>query len=394
MIYHSNDITPMKKQLLFVIDSLGSGGAEKSLISLLPLIDYTRFIVDLVIFDRGGVYEKYLPREVNIFDYQLYQKNLWGQIKKVLCHALLSPQLRLNKKRHGAEIHWRTMYRFYHDFPGEYDAAIAYQQGVPTFFVATKVNAKKKLAWINADIFAAGYDLEYCRQFYEQMDFIVAVSNKLQNLLCTKTPWMMDRLTCVYDIINPDVIVSLAKKTVQDMTISRGEMAIVTVGRLTRPKNYILAVNAARILKDKGLKFKWFFVGEGEMRRAIEMRIKDNGLQNEVILLGFKENPYPYMAKADVYVQTSTFEGFGLTIAEAKILHRPVVSTDFDIVHDQITDGQNGLIAEMTPESVAEKILKLLYGDSLRSKIIHNLEKENNTTSSTEIQKFNQLIES
>ena len=383
----------MKKRLLFVIDSLGSGGAEKSLISLLPLINYARYDVDLVIFDRGGVYEKYVPREVNIIDYQLYEKNLWGQIKKVLCHALLSPQLRLNKKRHGAEIHWRTMYRFYHGFPGEYDAAIAYQQGVPTFFVATKVNAKKKLAWINADIFAAGYDLEYCRQFYEQMDFIVAVSNKLQNLLCTKTPWMMDRLTCVYDIINPDVIVSLAKKTVQDMTISRGEMAIVTVGRLTRPKNYLLAVNAARILKDKGLKFKWYFVGEGEMRRAIEMRIKDNGLQNEVILLGFKENPYPYMAKADVYVQTSTFEGFGLTIAEAKILHRPVVSTDFDIVHDQITDGQNGLIAEMTPESVAEKILKLLYDDSLRSKIIKNLEKEENTTSSTEIQKFNALIE-
>lgn len=384
----------MKKQILFVIDSLGSGGAEKSLISLLPLVDYTRYDVDLVIFDRGGVYEKYVPREVNIIDYRLYEKKLWGQIKKVLCHALLSPQLRLNKKRHGAEIHWRTMHRFYHGFPGEYDAAIAYQQGVPTFFAATKVNAKKKLAWINVDVFAAGYDLEYCRQFYEQMDFIVAVSNKLLNLLCAKTPWMMDRLTCVYDIINPDVIVSLAKKTVQDMTVSRGEIAIVTVGRLTRQKNYLLAVNAARILKDKGLKFKWYFVGEGEMRRAIEMQIHENGLKNEVIMLGFKENPYPYMAKADVYVQTSTFEGFGLTIAEAKILHRPVVSTDFDIVHDQITDGQNGLIAERTPESVAEKILKLLHDDSLRSKIIKNLEKEENTTSSTEIQKFNQLIES
>jgi len=383
----------MKRSLLFIIDSLGSGGAEKSLISLLPLIDYARYDVDLIIFKRGGVYEKYVPKEVRIVDYDLYESNLLGKMKELLCHALLSPQLRLNKKRHGAEIHWRTMHRFYHDFPGEYDAAIAYQQGVPTFFVATKVNAKKKLAWINADIFAAGYDLKYCRQFYEQMDFIVAVSNKLQNLLCTKTPWMMDRLTCVYDIINPDVIVSLAKKTVQDMTISRGEMAIVTVGRLTRPKNYLLAVNAARILKDKGLKFKWFFVGEGEMRRAIEMRIKDNGLHNEVILLGFKENPYPYMAKADVYVQTSTFEGFGLTIAEAKILHRPVVSTDFDIVHDQTTDGQNGLIAEMTPESVAEKIQELLHDESLRSKIIKNLEKEENTTSSTEIQKFNALIE-
>ena len=198
----------MKKKLLFIIDSLNSGGAEKSLISLLPLIDYARYDVDLIIFKRGGVYENYVPKEVRIVDYDLYESNLLGKMKELFCHALLSPQLRLNKKRHGAEIHWRTMYRFYHDFPGEYDAAIAYQQGVPTFFVATKVNAKKKLAWINADIFAAGYDLEYCRQFYEQMDSIIAVSKKLENLLCAKTPWMMDRLNCVYDIINPDVIVN------------------------------------------------------------------------------------------------------------------------------------------------------------------------------------------
>ena len=383
----------MKKRLLFVIDSLGSGGAEKSLISILPLIDYTRFDVDLIIFARGGVYEKYVPKEVNIIHYELYDSNLWGIGKKALCHALLSPQLRLNKNRHGAEIHWRTMHRFYHEFPGEYDAAIAYQQGVPTFFIATKVNAKKKLAWINADVFAAGYDMEYCRPFYEQMDFIVAVSNKLQNLLCTKTPWMMDRLTCVYDIINPDVIVSLAKKTVQDMTVSRGDIAIVTVGRLTRPKNYLLAVNAARILKDKGLKFKWYFVGEGEMRTSIESKIDEYDLQEQVRLLGFKENPYPYMAKADIYVQTSSFEGFGLTIAEAKILHRPIVSTNFDVVHDQIEDGKNGLIADMTPECVAEKIIELVHNESLRKRIIKSLEKEDNTTSTTEILKFNTLIE-
>ncbi len=382
----------MKKRLLFIIDALVSGGAEKSLISLLPLIDYNRYDVDLIIFKRGGVYEKYVPKDVRIVEYDLYESNLLGKMKELFCHALLSPQLRLNKKRHGAEIHWRTMHSMYHCFPGVYDAAIAYQQGVPTFFLATKVNAKKKIAWINADVFAAGYDLEYCQQFYEQMNFIVAVSDKLQNLLCTKATWMRDRLTCIYDIINPDVICRLAGKAVHDMIVARGEVSIVTVGRLTRPKNYLLAVDAAKILKDKGLEFKWFFVGEGEMRKSIESKISENGLNNQVLLLGFKENPYPYMAKADVYVQTSSFEGFGLTIAEAKILHRPVVSTDFDIVHDQIIGGQNGLIAQMTPESVSEKIQELLDNESLKNQIIKNLEKESNMTSSTEIQKFNGLI--
>lgn len=383
----------MKKRLLFIIDSLGSGGAEKSLISLLPLIDYNRYDVDLIIFARGGVYEKYVPKEVNIIDYELYDDSFLRKIKKIACHALLSTQFRLNKDQHGAEIHWRTMHHMYHNFPGEYDAAIAYQQGVPTFFLATKVNSKKKIAWINADVFAAGYDMGYCKQFYDKTDAVVPVSQRLKDMLSVKTPWIKEKLYCIYDIINPEVIRTLGKKTVNDMIVPQGYISIVTVGRLSRPKNYLLAIDSARILKEKGLKFKWFFVGNGEMRKSIESRIIENGLQEQIILLGFKENPYPYMAKADIYVQTSAFEGFGLTIAEAKILHRPVVSTDFDIVHDQIIKGDNGLIAEMTPESVAEKIQELLDNESLRNKIIKNLERENNTTSLTEIQKFYKLIE-
>ena len=108
-------------------------------------------------------------------------------------------------------------------------------------------------------------------------------------------------------------------------------------------------------------------------------------------MLGFKDNPYPYMAKADIYVQTSSFEGFGLTVAEAKILHRPVVSTNFDVVYDQITDCENGLITEMTPESVASKIMELLQNEELRRHIVSNLEQETNTTSITEVEKFHAL---
>lgn len=383
----------MKKKLLFIIDQLGSGGAERSLTSLLPLLDYNRYDVDLIIFARGGMYEKYVPSQVNIIDHNLYGTSIRDKASRLLYQLNFSYQLRKCPKRHGAETHWRTMNSTVKPLDRQYDVAIAYQQGLPTFFVATKVNAKTKIAWVNADIYAAGYDMEYCRQFYDKMDAVVPVSLKLKDLLAERAPWMSEKLYCIYDIINPDVIKQLAKEPVDDMPATKDdEISIVTAGRLSKPKNHLLAVETARVLKEKGLKFKWFFVGEGEMRPTIENKIKEAGLDKVVILLGLKENPYPYMAKADVYVQTSSFEGFGLTIAEAKILLKPVVSTNFDIVYDQIVDGRNGLIAQMTPDDLASKICELLSNAGLRESIIAELGKETNTTTTTEPEKFNQLI--
>ena len=104
-------------------------------------------------------------------------------------------------------------------------------------------------------------------------------------------------------------------------------------------------------------------------------------------------NTYPFMANCDIYVQTSSFEGFGLTIAEAKILGKPVVSTNFDVVHDQITHEQNGLIAEMAAEALADNILRLLKEDSLRIRIVDNVKKEHNTTYFTEVKKVEQLLD-
>ena len=383
----------MKKRLLFIIDSLNCGGAEKSLISLLPLLDYSRLDVDLLIFNRGGVFEKYLPPQVHVIWHYLYGSGLINRINRFIHQVVFSCRIRYGKKRHGAETHWRAMHGVVDRLKGEYDAAIAYQQGLPTFFLATKVDASKKIAWINADVFEAGYDMNYCKQFYDKMDNVVAVSEKLSEKLGRKAPWLKDKLYCIYDIINPDIVHRLAQEPVNDMPVEKGDMSIVTVGRLTRPKNHLLAVDTAKILKDRAVAFKWFFVGEGEMRPTIEERIEEMGLGQIVFLLGLKENPYPYMAKADIYVQTSTFEGFGMTISEAKILSRPVVSTNFDIVHDQVKDRQNGMIAEMTPESVADCIIELQRDKDLRNSIIGNLGNEVNSTSATEPAKFMRLID-
>lgn len=378
---------------MFVIDSLGCGGAEKSLISLLPLIDFNSNDVDLLIFKRGGTFEKFVPSQVNIIEHDLYGTGSLDRVFKMVHQLAFSLQVRLKKNRHGAERHWRAMNSVVKPMERKYDIAIAYQQGLPTFFVATNVQARKKMAWINADVYKAGYDLDYCRQFYEKIDHVVPVSEVLRDKLSKRSPWIKDKLTCIYDIVNQDLIKQMALEPVDDMPLQEGEIAIVTVGRLASPKNHLLAVETAKVLKKEGFKFKWFFVGEGSTRSAIESRIAECDLKEHVFLLGLKENPYPYIANADIYVQTSSFEGFGLTIAEAKIFNKPIVSTNFDIVYDQITDRKNGLIAEMTPNSVAEQIIELTNNETLRNSIVRELEQENNLTSMTEIKKFNQLIE-
>ena len=174
----------MKKKLLFVIDSLQCGGAEKSLVSLLQLIDCSKYEIDLLIQDAKrsknvGIFEKDVPSGINVLDFQAFGKSIIDQIRKFLFYLRLSPQLRLNHRHHGSEIIWRSAHFDYKKQVKHYDVAIAYQQGIPTFYVATKVEAEKKIAWINANLYNEGFDMDYCRPFYETMDPIVAVSSRL-----------------------------------------------------------------------------------------------------------------------------------------------------------------------------------------------------------------------
>ena len=122
----------MKKELLFIIDSLACGGAEKSLVSLLPLIDFSKYDVDLLILDaqrdkHKGVFEKYVPAEVNVLDYHLFGKTVFEKIRKFFLHARLSPQLRLNHRRHGSEIYWRSAHFDHKCLKKHYDVGIACQ---------------------------------------------------------------------------------------------------------------------------------------------------------------------------------------------------------------------------------------------------------------------------
>lgn len=379
-----------KKRVLFVIDTLNCGGAEKSLVSLLSLLNYEYLVVSLSIVRRGGSLEHNLSSRVHLLPFPEPPR-----FCRFLSNVLFSGTRRLISllgiRRHGAEIGWLCKRPFYPAFNGYFDIAIAYQQGFPTYYVADKVHAGKKYAWINTDLKNAGYRVRFNRPFYDKMTRVFAVSLALCEILPSAGFVVKEKISLVKDVLNVNLIRELSTASV-DFSFCPGRIKLLTVGRIVPPKNYPLAVEAARLLHEKGFDYEWVFVGDGPDRNSIENKIKTFNLGDRILLAGQQTNPYPYFAQCDIYVQTSSFEGFGLTLSEAKILHKPIVTTNFPSAYDQIIDGENGLIAEMTPESVAEKIIKLIENPTLKNRLIKNTRKEENLTAKTESEKVNQLL--
>lgn len=378
------------KKILFVIDSLDCGGAEKSLVSLLPLLDYSSMVVDLMIVKNGGLFEQMIPPQVSTIP--VPKVTSW---RSRCCHGFLSLETRrlrcLGITRHGAETYWQIMSSAHPAPPKSYDVAIAYQQGFPTYYVAEKVRATKKWAWINTDLAKAGYRPSFNRPFYDLMTGVCTVSDVLPSILADAGFVSPGIIRVIKDILNVSLIQRMADIPLESFPLS-APLKILTVGRLVPPKNYPLAVEAASLLQDKGLDFVWAFVGEGEERKALESMIWKKELKDHIFLAGLQPNPYPFFKACDVYVQTSSFEGFGLAISEAKIFHKPIVTTNFPSAYDQIIDGENGLIAEMTPESVVDKILRIVQNPALKNRLIENTRKEENQTAETESVRVNRLL--
>lgn len=392
----------IKKHLLFVIDSLGVGGAEKSLLTFLSVLDDSQFEVDLQLFGYGGQFEQFIPKTVHLLPtlpYTRYlQESLWKQVLSVsplkTCNRILfSWAIRKKGLWHidRARLYWKYFSRFF-ETTKEYDVAIAYAQNLPTLYVADKVRASKKLAWVNVDYISEGQNLHFYKPYYNRIDNIVAVSQSARESFIKAYPDFQPKMTVIMDMVDGKVIeqMSMAECSIK---IEKDVPSLLTMARLNKPsKGYDMALDACRILRDRGMEFRWYALGEGPYRSEMEQYIKEHHLDDTFILLGALPNPYPILRQCTLYVQTSRHEGFGLSIAEARILNKPVVTTEFDAVYAQMVPGENGLVVPQNPEAVADAIERLLNDSALYQHIVDYQmhEKKSNTE---EIQKFYQLIE-
>lgn len=395
----------MKKKILFVIPSLGSGGAEKSLISVLSLFDYEKYEVDLLLFRREGLFFEKIPGGVSMLydttDYEMFDGSAKDAIKYFAGKLRFSMALdRIKYARifseNDADIRdeklWSILKKILPKLTKKYDCAIGYLEGNANSFVTECVNADKKICYVHNDVKKLPHSTKQYAKAFEKADKVVTVSDVCLKSLEEEFPDFSDKF-CVIENITGKELVRAESESEGVYEKDKNETVILTVGRCSEQKNIPLAVDACAELVKRQRHIKWYHIGKGELEQKVKDYVSEKQLDGTFIMLGERSNPYPYIAQCDIYVQPSKFEGKSIAIDEVKCLARPIVVTDFSTVYDQIQDGVNGLICKMTAENMAERIEELMNNPSLMKTLTGNLEEEE-TGNESEINKIYALIES
>lgn len=394
----------MKKDILFIIPSLGAGGGEKSLINLLTQMDFNKYNVDLFLLNHNGLFMEFIPKEVNILgmteDIEIFNKSLKKSISEYLakgkCNLAFNRLMfclknRFNKNTGIAEQYsWRNLRSAIGMIDKKYDVAIGYLEKTSNYICVDCVQAHKKIAWVHTDYSKLELDKNFDQKYFKQFNQIVTVSDECKSSLINNFKEQENKVRVIKNIVSPNLINKMAEENI-DIEKNESESIIVSVGRLSKEKGFDIAINACKILIESGQMIKWYLVGEGNERNKLEELISKNKLENNFILLGAQSNPYKYIKVADIYVQPSRFEGKSIAMDEAKILGKPIVATKFTTVKDQIEDNKTGVIAEINEESLAIVISNLLSDSKLKETLKSNLYRMNFGTED-EINKLYEII--
>ena len=277
-----------------------------------------------------------------------------------------------------AENDWEGYYKAFLNkivpIKKEYDLAIDYlgYGHLTSAFVADKVIAKKKAMWIHDEKIDWLYRVN---KWLVQYDRFFCVSKAVKNNVSINQKEICDKLDVFYNLID---FKKIRSKSNEKMSINyKDHLNIVTVGRLEKQKGYDIAIEVAKILNSKNIDFCWYVLGEGSLKEEIEELTHENNLSDKFKLLGNVSNPFPYIKNADLYIQPSRHEGYGLAIAEARVLGTIPIATNLECVKEQITDGINGFLCNLDAEEFANVIIDIINDKELVKKIKQNLEKEN-----------------
>lgn len=371
-------------KVLFVISALEAGGAEKSLINLLNLFDYNRYQVDLLLFKKEGIFMDQIPEEVRIIeapDDLFYLYNIHGRQIKHALGAFPSIIARItgtiyrnyfvrNKSYPGTQIRWNKFYKKHISiFNDEYDIAISYMHGEVMYYVAEKIKARKKITWVHNDYRALKLKPETDYPYLCSFDKIATISDECVDILTQVFPQIKDKVVSIPNLTSSSLIRKRAELYYPEEykdSCNANKVIILSIGRLNYQKGFDIAIKIAAEMKKRGLQFVWYIIGQGTEQEHLTELINQFGLKEEFVLLGIRENPYPYIKNADIIAQPSRYEGKSVVIDEAKILHKPIVVSDYATVRDQITNENEGTISKLEVENFAEALEKLIQSKDLR----------------------------
>lgn len=386
------------KKILFVTPTLRSGGAEKSLVNLLNELPGNKYAIDLMLFKKEGIFLSQVPEWVNILDTPEAVKRLYFPIYKAgkyFGRKIIGTTVSYLSEK---EQESRKAYRWKHFYSkkidmisAKYDIAIAYLSCEVLYFVGDKVQAGKKFIWIHNDYVASKQPKKYDYPYLKAFDGIVTVSQKCAEILKEQFPDLQKKIYDIANITSSALVCKRADEFIPE-EMNECQCNILSIGRLNIQKGFDMAITSASILKKNGLKFQWYVLGRGKLKRSLKRQIKREGVSDCFILLGIRENPYPYIKQCTLFAQTSRYEGKSVVLDEAKILAKPIVVTNYSTVRDQIVDKKEGIIVEINPEAIAEGIIKLIK-DKEQQNVLECYLRKHEYGNQNEVNKYMDLMD-
>ncbi|MBQ8784291.1 MAG: glycosyltransferase [Clostridia bacterium] len=379
------------KKILIVSHSMELGGAERALLGLLNNIDYSRFSVDLFLERHTGELFGFIPQNVNLLPenpaYACMAVPVAQVIKKLKFGVAFGRYLGKKKAdefiaqngvKDGADVLINYSQKYTVKFmpmisKTEYDLVISFL--TPHYFAANKANGKVKIAWIHTDYSAVEIDKKSELEMWSAYDRIISISKEVTNSFLKALPETQDKITVIPNMHPADFIRSKADELVPESEMPcDGAINLLSIGRFCTAKNFDnLPFICKELIETHGLNVKWYIIGYGTDTELIKANIRKAAMENNVIILGKKENPYPYIKRCDFYIQPSRYEGNAVTVNEALILKRPVVITDYSTARSQINHGVDGIIVPLQNDLCAKGIADFIGNTELQAKIKSNI---------------------
>lgn len=405
----------MKKRIFISMHYMEIGGAEMALIGLLQALDYTKYDVDLFIYAHRGEMMQFIPKEVNLLPEIKEYAHIECPMKQALldgCLGVLFGRLKAKwltkrylRKKGVTESAAGLQYVADCVSPflpsllkyGEYDLAISFLN--PHNYVYDKVKAKKRICWIHTDYTRIDINVEQELPVWDAYDHIISISPDVTKTFLQVFPSLSNKIVEMENILSPEFVRKRSSEldVSAEMAKSNNTINLLSVGRFCEAKNYdnvpeiCKKINTKLSTLNSKLSIRWFLIGFGGDEELIRRKIAEAGMQDNVIILGKKSNPYPYIKACDIYVQPSRYEGKSVTVREAQMLCKPVVVTNYPTAKSQIQDGIDGRIVPMDNEGCAQGLEDFILNRKLQEQITDYL-KTHDYGNEAEISKIDLLL--
>ncbi len=374
-----------KPRIIILMHYLELGGAEMALIGLLGALDPKRVDVDLFVYSHQGPLMRFIPDWINL----LPEVQAYSVIEKPMSEAI--------KRGHFGVVAGRVLSRLRHSryvrrtsisgddgsimqYVGncvtpwlprinpdvEYDLCISFL--TPHNIGRDKVRARKRLAWIHTDYSTVHFNAALELPVWDAYDHIASISQEVTNSFLKTFPSLAPKIVGIENILSTSFVRRRAAEgdVSGDLT---GKVNLLSIGRYCTAKNYDNLPDICRRIRGAGVDIRWYIIGFGGSEDLVRRKIKEAGMEEHVILLGKKENPYPYIKACDIYVQPSRYEGKSVTVREAQMLCKPVAVTAYLTAPSQIQDGVDGVIVPLDNEGAARGLADFIRDTELQSRI-------------------------